>query len=98
MTSFKAIQLIPILDLPAEVSPTKLACLDAISTTLADVSGKDKGQIKTAFLEREAVGNTALESGVVIPHAVLVDVRRPFLASCAVPTALVIGKIWIVMP
>lgn len=43
MTSFKAIQLIPILDLPAEVSPTKLACLDAISTTLADVSGEGQG-------------------------------------------------------
>ena len=88
MTSFKAIQLIPILDLPAEVSPTKLACLDAISTTLADVSGKDKGQIKTAFLEREAVGNTALESGVVIPHAVLVGRQAPFLGILCCPDGI----------
>lgn len=49
MTSFKAIQLIPILDLPAEVSPTKLACLDAISTTLADVSGRTRVKSRLHF-------------------------------------------------
>ena len=49
----------------------KTTILRTISDALSKVSGQSAPQIQSAFMEREGVGNTALESGIAIPHAVL---------------------------
>lgn len=57
----------------------KQVVLKAISAALAKVSGQEVAQIQSAFLERERIGNTALTSGIVIPHAVLNGRQSPIL-------------------
>ena len=80
-----ALQFVPVIISPPVASLTKLTALDAISHTLASASGKSIRQINTAFLKRERLGNTALEAGVVIPHAVLEDRQPPILGILCWP-------------
>ncbi|MDN6217790.1 MAG: PTS sugar transporter subunit IIA [Enterococcus sp.] len=63
----------------------KTTILKTISDALSKVSGQSAPQIQSAFMEREGVGNTALESGIVIPHAVLDGRQVPVLGVLSYP-------------
>ena len=80
-----ALRFVPVIISPPVASLTKLTALDVISHTLANASGKSIRQINTAFLKRERLGNTALEAGVVIPHAFLEDRQAPILGILCWP-------------
>ena len=71
-----------------ESSLDKQGVLKAISDALAKVSGQEVAQIQSAFLERERIGNTALTSGVVIPHAVLNGRQSPILGIFNYPQGI----------
>lgn len=68
---------------PADVLPDvrtadKTHLLQELCKTGASALGIDAESVTSAILKREDLGSTGMGAGVALPHARLVDIKRPF--------------------
>lgn len=70
----------------AALVPHKEAAIALAADRLAESAGMTYGDVKAALTRREALGSTAIGSGIAMPHAIASSCLRPALSLIGLAT------------